>query len=310
MRQNKCVRAQAEDVGEAQTSLGLNNSLELMATEESALANFQLQMGDAPNALAVSHDPGSDALVLVEAAAEYRCAISILKEAFTLADLEADDRLNDLFHRPRIARYFLLVLRQRVIGAGLVRLNPMIPQSIYVPYIAIRATDRGRLSTRRMKQLFARFTREMGARRILVEVESPPRMLRDDHYRKERMQNSAMRIHLLHRVLGTIFIDDPERAIAYTRPASDDPQKVRTSLLLGFVPVAAEPANFFNSERTAITVDSYRQLYVELMQLDYGTETLIPTPSQLAGRYPTIRDFMIRTDACRRERCWVSLRPS
>ncbi|KRQ15904.1 hypothetical protein AOQ71_07110 [Bradyrhizobium manausense] len=98
--------------------------------------------------------------MVVEAAAEYRRARSILKEAFTdRANLEDDNKPDELFHAPRIARY----CGQRPVGAGLIRLNPMMPQSIYVPYIAVCATDRGRLSIRRMKQLFAEFTRKMGA---------------------------------------------------------------------------------------------------------------------------------------------------
>lgn len=186
----------------------------------------------------------------------------------------------------------------------------MMPHSIYVPYIAIRATDRGKLSTQRMKQLFAEFTRKMGARRIPVEAENPRCMLLDGSCRKERLQRSATRIYLLQRVLGASFIDDPDRAAAYTRPASDDAQKVRTSLLLGFAPIEPEPACFFTPDRTAIPIERFRQLYVELMQLDYGDETLVPPPTELAARYPAIRDFMTRTNAWREERRWVSLHPS
>ncbi|WP_439373171.1 hypothetical protein [Bradyrhizobium sp. DASA03120] len=248
---------------------------------------------------------------MVESVAQYQCARSILKEAFTDgADLEGDVKLEELFHRPGIARYFLLVRGQRTIGAGLVRLNAMMPHSIYVPYIAIRATDRGKLSTRRMKQLFAKFTRKMGARRILIEAENPHCMALDDSYRKERVQRSARRIYLLQRALGASFIDDPAPAAVYTRPASDDEQKVRNSLLLGFVPIEPESESFFNPDRTAITIERYRQLYLELMQLDYGAETLVPTPSPLTARYPAIRDFMTRTNACSEERRWVSLHAS
>ncbi|MGV7219474.1 hypothetical protein [Bradyrhizobium sp. UFLA05-112] len=100
------------------------------------------------------------------------------------------------------------------------------------------------------------------------------------------MQSSAMRIHLLHRVLGTIFVDDPERAVAYVRPASDDPQKARTSLLLGFVPVEAEPANFFNPDGTAIAIDRYRQLYVEL------TQTRRPIPRSLRWNGLSVGGFL------------------
>ncbi|MEY9248895.1 hypothetical protein ABIF27_009642 [Bradyrhizobium elkanii] len=268
-------------------------------------------MCDRRNTSADGYGEGSDILMVVEAAAQYLCARSILKEAFTdQADLEDDDKLDELFHRPRIARYFLLLRGQRPMGAGLIRLNPMVPQSIYVPYIAIRATDRGRLSTRRMKQLFAEFTRRIGVRRLLIEAENPRCMLLDGSYRRERVQRSAMRIYLLQRVLGTSFIGDPDPAAAYTRPASDDAQKVKASLLLGFVPIEPEPASFFNPERTAITIARYRQLYLELMQLDYGTETLVPTLSQLVARYPAIRDFMTRTNAYREGRRWASLYPS
>ncbi|WFU80676.1 hypothetical protein QA645_40685 [Bradyrhizobium sp. CIAT3101] len=148
-----------------------------------------------------------------------------------------------------------------------------------------------------MKQLFAKFTQKMGARRILIEAENPHCIPLEDPYQKKSIQRSARRIYLLQRVLGASFIDDPAPAAAYTRPASDDGQKVRSSLLLGFVPIEPEPASFFNPDRKAIRIERYRQLYLELMQLDYGAETLVPTPNQLTARYPAIRDFMARTNA-------------
>jgi len=155
--------------------------------------------------------------------------------------------------------------------------------------------------------------RECGVQRILVDVEDPGRIrgVYPDEAPREVEERCRKRLRWFQRAMGAIFFDDP--SVPYRRPASDDPRDVQAYDLLGIVPIEADDPDitkFYNSDRTAARIELYERLYLELMQLEYGDATGVPTLQDLAGNYRAIDEFMRALNAARSSMPWLTLRPT
>jgi len=238
--------------------------------------------------------------------------LSLLKSVFpNPEDLESDTTFARLFYTPALARFFLLSDdSKRPAGVQLIRINPHIPDVMYIPYAGLAREHIGRNVYPKMAQITDAQMRRNGIKFALADVEDPTRIISADIYRDQDpsqvLQRSERRIRALKENMGMLYIHDPE--IPYLRPTSDDPKKVQAYDLLGFRPLNIRDSmwkNVFNEDKTAIRKEAYGDMYLKLMQLEYGNEKYVPSKEELRQKYPAIDIFFTAFDKSSKE--WVSL---
>ncbi len=251
----------------------------------------------------------SDRVIEVTTASQYSVAKDLLMAVFTdPTDLEPEDELDRFFESPEIARYLLFVRGGREIGSGLVRINPRVPSAMYVPYTGILKGH----SFSNMKRVFVDLMRKLGVRWTLVDVEDPARIWgvypTEDQSRYVRYCEARLR--WFRTRMGAGFIDDPR--LPYCRPASNDPHGgIQAYDILGFVPVSdddPELLQHLNGARNAASLSLYERFHLELMQLEYGTASEVPTQAELMRNYRAIKHFVDRLNAIRNDTSWMKLR--
>jgi hypothetical protein len=253
-------------------------------------------------------------IVEVTTESQYWIAKRILKEIFSdPTDLEPDDALEKFFLTPQIARYILFEQQGTFIGVELARVNPLVGTAMYVPYMGTLPRFRGAIHFSEMKRIVNAQMRMFKVPMLLVDVEDPARIegVYPDEDQNRIIEFCKERLRWFQRGFGTSFIDDP--ALPYCRPASDNPtEDVQAYDILGFVPVDPddpELSKWFSDDRKMVRIELYEALYVALMQLEYGTQSGMPTAAELRDRYPAIEKFLGQLEDYRREKQWVTLRP-
>jgi len=250
----------------------------------------------------------SDRVIEVTTASQYSAAKDLLVKVFTdPTDLEPEEELDRFFATPEIARYLLFVRRGREIGAGLVRINPHV-RAMYVPYTGILKGH----SFPNMKQVFVDLMRKLGVRWTLVDVEDPARIrgVYPTEDQAQYMRYCEARLRWFRTRMGARFIDDPR--LPYCRPASNDPRRgIQAYDILGFVPASdndPELLQHLNGAQNEASLSLYERFHLELMQLEYGTASEVPTQAELMRNYRAIKHFVDRLNAIRNDTSWMKLR--
>ena len=249
-------------------------------------------------------------IVEVKKEEEFRSFIDCLNRIFTdPTDLESDDEFARLFRSPSLARFYLLIdSKGSAIGLQLIRINPHVPDAMYVPYGGLLTEYRGSGLYPHMARFTAGRMLERGVKFSLNDVEDPGRIagVYPDEKHEEVLRRCRLRIDFFKRALGMHFVND--HGVPYCRPASNDPQQIQAYDLLGIRPLDDKDPmwrTIFNDTKTAIRKDAYEHMYLSLMQIEYGTIESAPTAQELRRRYPAIEEFLTSLNRCHQE--WVLL---
>ena len=255
---------------------------------------------------------GSSPLTVVEVTTEqqFDSFITCLKDVFTdPTDLESDETFAQLFHSPALARFYALIDSDgSIIGVQLIRINPHVPDAMYIPYGGLVAEHRGTGLYPPMARYTADRMLERGVKYSLNDVEDPGRIggVYPNENQDEVVRRCQRRINFFKRSLGTHFVNDG--SAPYCRPASNDPQEIQAYDLPGIRPLdVTDPfwRTVFNDKKTAIRKDAYEQMYLSLMQIEYGSEHSVPSLADLRGEYPASALFFETLERCQKE--WIAL---
>jgi hypothetical protein len=233
-----------------------------------------------------------------------------LKEVFTdPTDLESDETFRKLFHNPALARFYGLIDSDgNTIGVQLIRISPHVPDAMYIPYGGLVAEHRGTSLYPRMARYTADRMLEHGIRYSLNDVEDPSRIggVYPDETQSEVVRRCQRRIDFFKRSLGMHFVND--ESVPYCRPASNDPQQIQAYDLLGIRPLNKNDLfwrTIFDDKKAAIRKEAYGQMYLNLMQIEYGNESSAPTAADLRKQYPATASFFETLERCQRP--WITL---
>lgn len=256
---------------------------------------------------------------------EFNLALKMLKEIFTdPTDLETDERFREFYNNKKIARYYLLYDGDVCVGASLVRLNPNVPDAMYVPYAGILEEHRGKYALSEMPRITREHMNELGVKKALIDAEDPAR-IRGVYPgdQDEVVRYTEKRLHFFQRGLGMYFVDDP--ILLYHRPISgrqknkDRWWKVKSKVklnvqsydLLGVYPAdLSDPYwnGVFNEDMTEMSVEAYADDYLKIMQIEYGDEFHAPSKEALCNRHPAIKLYFDQI-AAHPEQKSVKIRP-
>ncbi len=262
-------------------------------------------VGDAPK-----DEPRKFQAAEVKTKEDFRVAMDVMKTVFTdPTDLETNRTFCKFFFQPELARYYLMKDEEKPIGVQLLRVNPNVPDAMYTPYGGLTGDYRNLNLYPKMATATGEQMRERGVKYGLNDVEDPTRIrgVYPEENQEEVIERCKGRINFFKRSLGMHFVNDPD--VPYCRPASDDTDKIQAYDLLGFRPLDTQDPlwkGVFNEDKTAITRESYEKLYLDLMQLEYGTKDGAPSKDELRKNYPAIDKFFSQMDA-HPDKKWIKL---
>mgnify|MGYP001560183210 CR=1 FL=1 len=242
---------------------------------------------------------------------DFRLAMDMMKHSFTdPTDLETNQAFCKLFFTPALASYYLMKDGDKPIGVELMRINPNVPDAMYIPYAGIHSEYRNQGIYPKAAEISDEQMRERGKDHVLYEFEDR-RVLTENVYPDEKPEDVLRRVegrqNFWKRSVDCHIVND--RDVPYCRPAADDPQKIQAYDSLAFRMLdKLDPkwGGVFNEDTTAISRESYETFYLEIMQLEYGNKDSVPTKDELRRKYPAIDKFFMQLDA-HPDKKWISI---
>src|SRR3989344_2834518 len=243
---------------------------------------------------------------------DFRKTMDIVKTVFTdPTDLDSNRSMSRFFFSPEIARYYMIQDGEKPIGFELIRLNPNIPDAMYVPYAGLLSDYRNMGIYPKAARISDEQMREHGKDHVLYEFEDPNRIIQANAYTDEKREDVVRRcegrINFWKRSVNCHVVNDQD--VPYCRPASDDSQKIQAYDVLAFRALDDNDPKWkdaFNEDKTAISRDAYEKFYLEIMQLEYGSKEGVPSKEELRKGYPAIDQFFKQMEA-HPDKQWVSI---
>lgn len=190
------------------------------------------------------------------------------------------------------------------VGAYLLALNPKNPGVGYIPYGGV-------IEPVRNVEIFSKIcfgkeeakkAEELGVEVVVVDCE--------DYDRAANLQGAyegmsiddikaitKRRIDYFRRN-GLFFVDDPD--VQYVRFSSENPQEIQAYDKLGFKIMnnADKWFGYMNPEKTHISKQGYRELYLALMGIDSGSDK---NEAGLRAEFPAVNKFLTDLDSSPKE---------
>jgi len=152
--------------------------------------------------------------------------------------------------------------------------------------------------------------KELGVKYMMNDCEDPsridPAMAYPDENPQDVIDRCNRRLNFFRRSMGQMFVNDPE--IPYCRPSSENTKDIQAYDLLGFRPTDINDPiwkDVFNEDKTMIRKEAYGDMYLKLMQLEFGSKDGVPSKEELRKEYPAIDKFFTDFDNSKKE--WVML---
>ncbi len=303
---------------EAVAQQDLKNEITIQAgrlADEAAAQVIQERLGLAkPNSVqAPVNEPPSFTTAEVKTRQDYKDMISVYNQIFTdPTDKDSERTLARLYFSPEIARYFQFKnANNETIGMQLHRINPHIPEAGYTPSGGLLTDYKSLNIYPKMAKLADDQMRQLGVKFMINDCEDPSRIIAANVYPDEKPEEVVgrceRRLNFFRRSMGQFYVNDPE--IPYCRPSSENPKEdIQAYDLLGFRPLDMEDTmwkNAFNEDKTMIRKETYGDMYLKLMQLEFGDKNGVPSKEDLRRDYPAIDKFFTNFDKCKKE--WVTL---
>jgi hypothetical protein len=287
---------------------------EQAAQKEADVLSERAQRGvEAPHvAQAPVDEPRKLEMSEVKTKVDFRKWVETYDQIFTdPTDKESNMTLARFFYSPQLARYYLLQDdNKKDIGVQLHRINPNIPEAGYTPYGGLVEGSKSLNLYPKMAKMADQQMKEFGVKYMMNDCEDPSRINPKEAYPDENPQDVIdrcnRRLNFFRRSMGQMFVNDPE--IPYCRPSSENTKDIQAYDLLGFRPTDINDPmwkNVFNEDKTMIRKEAYGDMYLKLMQLEFGSKDSVPTKEELRKEYPAIDKFFTDFDNSKKE--WVML---
>ena len=229
----------------------------------------------------------------VKSPAELAKWLVVFKEIFTdEGDREPDETLYETLNHPEEATFFTIMDGEKPVGVMMSKFSQD-KQAMYIPYGGLAEGYKSLGIYPQVRLCVEEQVKKQGVKFVLADCEDADRLdnlskAYPDEAPEQVKDRADRRIAFFRRELDAIDVRDPR--VPYMRPASDDPKKIQAYDRLLFKPLA----NFdgYNSDKTAITKESYRAFYLQLMRIECGNEP----EETLRAEYPAIEKFLSTLD--------------